>query len=254
VNVTDELGSVLTAPFNYKIAKKKFPTVDMKLGDQFVHTKVPELLESLKTRNPSIVPSGDDYKDFKLVNDDLRRIIEAQVREVIRTSSVKERLWRGVFIRPLAAAPKATFCEKRLYKQGNTVVSESLHMGIDLADVAQAPVHAANRGQVLFTGELGIYGQAIIIDHGTGVASLYGHLSSISVNPGDVVDSGKEIGRTGATGLAGGDHLHFEIRVQGVPVSPFEWLDPLWIRQHVEEKIKTVLAPVEPAKPASSAS
>jgi hypothetical protein len=237
----DDFGNVASSGFNYHIAKKTFATVDMKLSESFVNLKVPELLDVYRRDNPAAEISGDHFKDFHLVNEDLRKVNEQAIQEALRRAPIRERLWRGAFIRPLAAAPKAGFAERRLYKKQSEVVSQSLHMGVDLADVFHAKVTAANRGRVVFASQLGIYGQAVILDHGAGLSSLYGHLSSISVQMGEEVQQGQEIARTGASGLAGGDHLHFEIRVHGVPVSPIEWWDPLWIRQHVEEKVKAVL-------------
>ena len=68
---------------------------------------------------------------------------------------------------------------------------------------------------MLYADELGIYGNCVIVDHGMGVQSLYAHLSSIGVKPGDMVEKEQELGRSGMTGLAGGDHLHFTMLVNG---------------------------------------
>jgi murein DD-endopeptidase MepM/ murein hydrolase activator NlpD len=113
-------------------------------------------------------------------------------------------------------------------------------MGVDLAATAMAEVSSAAAGLVLYADDLGIYGSTVLIDHGFGLSSLYGHLSAIGVKAGDSVTAGQVIGRTGATGLAGGDHLHFEVRVHGVPVNPIEWWDGTWLKDHIEEKIASV--------------
>jgi len=114
----------------------------------------------------------------------------------------------------------------------------SVHLGIDLASTAQANIEAANSGVVLYAGNLGIYGNAVIIDHGQGISSQYGHMSSISVKEGQQVTKGQIIGNTGATGFAGGDHLHFSVLVGGVFVDPKEWWDPHWIKDNVEYKLE----------------
>jgi murein DD-endopeptidase MepM/ murein hydrolase activator NlpD len=98
-------------------------------------------------------------------------------------------------------------------------------------------VRSAQHGTVVFADDLGIYGSTVIVDHGLGLSTLYGHLSSISVNTGDSVTLETVLGRSGATGLAGGDHLHFEIRLWNTPVSPFEWWDSRWNKDHVDDKI-----------------
>jgi murein DD-endopeptidase MepM/ murein hydrolase activator NlpD len=108
--------------------------------------------------------------------------------------------------------------------------------------LAHAAVPAANRGKVVFAGNLGIYGQCIIIDHGLGLQTIYGHLSQISVKQGDNVESGQIIGSTGASGMAGGDHLHFEMTISGQSVNPIEWWDSHWIKDNVTGKLELVKA------------
>ena len=83
----------------------------------------------------------------------------------------------------------------------------------------------------------GIYGNTVVIDHGYGLMSLYGHLSSIAVEPGQQVDRAQQIGRSGATGLAGGDHLHFTMLLQGLPVNPREWWDAHWLHDRLKLKL-----------------
>lgn len=236
----DDLGTRVVSPFYHRIAPTSFPEAEMKVGLQFLSSKVPELLQSLQRIKPDLSVSGDHARDFTLVNETLRGFNEEAIQRALRASSVKEKLWNGVFERPLAAAPKAGFSESRVYRYEGQEISRSVHMGVDLADVHHARVGSAQSGEVVFVGDLGIYGETVIIDHGVGVSSLYGHLSAISVKQGERVVTGQEIGRTGMSGLAGGDHLHFEIRVQGVPVAPFAWWDPNWMRDHVEGKITEI--------------
>ena len=96
---------------------------------------------------------------------------------------------------------------------------------------------AANNGRVIFVGDLGIYGNLIVIDHGLGLMTLYAHLSEFAVKVGDVVKKGDIIARTGSSGLAFGDHLHFGVLVGGVEVTPLEWLDPKWIKDNVTDRL-----------------
>jgi len=91
---------------------------------------------------------------------------------------------------------------------------------------------------VVFAEDLGIYGRCVIIDHGMGVQSLYGHLSSIAVKAGQMVEKEQEIGKSGMTGLAGGDHLHFTMLVNGNMVNPVEWWDAHWIQDRILRKLK----------------
>ncbi|HEX5607986.1 MAG TPA: M23 family metallopeptidase, partial [Candidatus Binatia bacterium] len=92
-------------------------------------------------------------------------------------------------------------------------------------------------GTVAFVGDLGIYGNTVIIDHGLGLFTLYGHLSSIDVKVGDQVKQRQLIGKTGETGLAAGDHLHFGVYLHGLAVLPVEWWDQKWINDNVQPKL-----------------
>ena len=132
----------------------------------------------------------------------------------------------------------SNFAEMRTYLYGGREIDKQVHYGYDLASTRQSSVPAANRGAVVFAGPLTIYGNTVIVDHGLGLQTLYAHLSSIEVKVGDVVARGQELGRTGATGLAMGDHLHFEVLVNGVSVTPLEWWDAKWIRDHITKPLR----------------
>jgi len=151
--------------------------------------------------------------------------------------SAPEMLWKDAF-QPLGnAAIESRFADNRTYFHKGKEVDRQVHLGFDLAVTEHIPVVAANNGIVLFAGYLGIYGNCVIIDHGLGVQSLYAHLSSIDVKPGDRVEKGRQLGRSGTTGLAGGDHLHFTMLVGGRPVNAVEWWDPKWMQDRVLRKI-----------------
>ena len=136
------------------------------------------------------------------------------------------------------AAPMALFGDKRTYVYKKSAIGTSTHMGVDLASTQNAPVEAANNGIVVYTGYLGIYGNTVMIDHGVGIFSHYSHLNAIAVKVGQKVSKGDQIGASGATGLAGGDHLHFGMLVGHKFVNPIEWWDPHWIQDNVEKKLK----------------
>jgi murein DD-endopeptidase MepM/ murein hydrolase activator NlpD len=132
----------------------------------------------------------------------------------------------------------ALFGDRRTWEYQGRVVGQSLHLGEDLASLNNAAIEAANGGIVVFTGPLGIYGNSVLIDHGMGLFSLYGHLSVIDARVGQAVRRGSVIGRSGHTGLAGGDHLHFSILVGGQFVDPREWWDTHWIADNVTRKMQ----------------
>ena len=109
--------------------------------------------------------------------------------------------------------------------------------------VRSAPVPASNSGVVVLARYFGIYGNTVVVDHGSGLMSLQSHLSVIDVSVGDEVAKGQLLGRTGQTGLAGGDHLHFTLMIDGLPVNPIEWWDPKWVEDRVLAKLRVEDAP-----------
>ena len=151
------------------------------------------------------------------------------------------------------SAPRARFADQRDYRYKGKVVDHQVHLGVDLASLARAKVPAANNGRVAFTGTVGIYGNTVVLDHGFGLFSLYSHLSRIDVEKGQTVQKGEVLGLTGATGLAGGDHLHYAMMVHQTFVNPIEWWDAAWIRNNVTDKLAEAGVPVAGPTDASSA-
>lgn len=129
--------------------------------------------------------------------------------------------WRAPFAIPIEGATSAGFGSARRYQPGGPV---SYHTGLDLAVPEGTPVHATNDGTVLLAQELPISGNVVAIDHGDHVVSLYFHQSKILVQAGEKVTRGEVIGLAGTTGLSTGPHLHWEMRVDGVPTNPLAWV------------------------------
>ncbi|RKZ13263.1 hypothetical protein DRQ53_05445 [bacterium] len=200
---------------------------------------VPLGYDWLRRKLPPLLPERSDFSDealpeaFVEVSVGLRAIAAAE-RDRLAAQSSAERLWSGRFVQMPNAQVMSRFGVRRTYVLDGAVLDEKVHQGYDLASVAMAKVPAANAGVVVHAGPLNIYGNTVILDHGQGLMSLYGHCSSLQVAVGDAVTKRQTIARTGATGLAGGDHLHFEVIVGGVPVDPLQWLDAAWIGSHVE--------------------
>ena len=158
----------------------------------------------------------------------------------MREKTIPKKLWHGPWLRLKNSATMARFGDHRSYEYKGKKFDEQVHLGIDLASLANSPIQATNNGRVIFSDRLGIYGFTVVLDHGQGLASLYGHLSQIDVKPDQEVKKGDIIGFTGQTGLAGGDHLHFGIMVNGVFVSPIEWFDEHWIKDNITRKLDLV--------------
>jgi murein DD-endopeptidase MepM/ murein hydrolase activator NlpD len=222
----DAAGNVATARFDARIQERQTPRVPIRLSQRFLEGKIADLSDAW-----GLDPS-DRVAAFRSINEQRRRKDEARIRELIAQSEPRP-LWQGAFRQLTNSKVTSLFAERRFYTIDGQEVSKATHYGYDLASTAGAPITASNAGRVLFAGDLGIYGDTVLLDHGLGVVSLYGHLSSIEVKAGESVTGDQVIGHTGATGLAGGDHLHFAILVGDTYVDPREWWDPRWVREHI---------------------
>jgi murein DD-endopeptidase MepM/ murein hydrolase activator NlpD len=235
----DEAGNETKAGFVDNVFEKPFKKSRIQLDDRFINRVVPEILEhspELKIAAPAD-GSPEMLQAFLKINSDLRNINADQIAALGAKTSPR-RLWEGPFVQLGNSQVEASFADHRTYTYAGKEVDRQVHLGFDLAVTEHVPVVAANTGIVLNASWLGIYGNCIVLDHGMGVQSLYGHLMSFDVRVGDKVARGQQIGRTDSTGLAGGDHLHFTMLVGGRMVNPVEWWDPHWITDRVERKLK----------------
>lgn len=231
IEADDIAGNVAKVGFPYQIQYRP-PKVDrIEITDNFLNQKMPEFT----ARYPGLAGGGTPLDIFIQVNSKLRVKNDQEIREICLNNS-HDIMWQGAFLRA-PGAPKAGFADERHYFYNGKEISQAHHMGVDIAALEHFPVHAANSGKVIFTGYLGIYGNAIIIDHGFGLSSLYGHLETIKVNVGDKVERGTIIGITDSTGLSGGDHLHYAMMVHGIFVNPTEWWDDKWIKDHITNNL-----------------
>ncbi|MEB2344670.1 MAG: M23 family metallopeptidase [Deltaproteobacteria bacterium] len=226
----DEAGNRGQATPQVKIEERRVPEAMLNLPPSFLENKIGELAEAVD------VDASDRLRAFQEINTRVRAENEKRIREVTAESSPTP-LWDGAFEQMANSKVTSPFAEKRSYIVDAEKVSESTHYGYDLASLAGAPVTASNAGRVVFADELGIYGQCVIVDHGLGLFSLYGHLSSIDVAVGDTVAKGQTLGHSGQTGLAGGDHLHFAMLLAGHYVDPVEWWDAKWQRDRLDPQI-----------------
>jgi hypothetical protein len=230
VQVVDRAGNERLTGIYFHLLPKAFPRDRLELPDSYldkVNAEFKDKFPQAKTPLEVFLKANRDLRDHDIK-------ILAEVGR--KTAPVP--LWEGAFLRLPNSAPKGTFGQHRYYFYHGKLVDEQTHLGIDLASLPHSNVPAANRGKVAYADDLGIYGQCVIIDHGLGLQSLYGHLSRIGVKVGDEVQKGQIIGNTGDTGLAGGDHLHFGIVVSGEQVNPIEWWDPSWIKNNITSKLQ----------------
>jgi murein DD-endopeptidase MepM/ murein hydrolase activator NlpD len=236
----DEAGNEATASFVDNVFEKPFRKSRIELDDRFLQRVVPEILghsPELKL-GPAESGSADDLLGrFLRINGDLRRLNAERIAELTGPTS-PSLLWDGPFLQLGNSQVEAGFADQRTYIYRGKDVDRQVHLGFDLAVTSAVNVVAANAGKAVHASWLGIYGNCVVIDHGMGVASLYGHLSWIDVKVGDSVIKGQRIGKSGMTGLAGGDHLHFTMLVHGRPVNPVEWWDSHWIQDRIGRKLR----------------
>jgi murein DD-endopeptidase MepM/ murein hydrolase activator NlpD len=230
----DPAGNTARADFDHRVFPKPFKKSQIPLDDKFLERVVPAILEG----TTDIRPDGDTLAKFLAINGELRRKNAEKIASVAKETS-PEMLWRGIVFHPFTnSAVESAFADQRTYLYKGKEVDKQVHLGFDLARLAGNPIEAANRGKVVFADELGIYGNCVILDHGMGVQSLYAHLSSIEVKVGQDVEKEQTLGRSGMTGLAGGDHLHFTMLVNGHMVNPVEWWDSHWIEDRILRKLR----------------
>jgi murein DD-endopeptidase MepM/ murein hydrolase activator NlpD len=226
VYASNPAGFETAGHFWFKVFPKKFRKRDLPIDDGFLNKVVSEI-------DPG--GSGDLLARFLKINGEMRRRNNQTLAD-LRLKTEEKFLWSGAFLR-MNAKSESNFADDRTYVYNGKKVDEQVHLGFDLSDVKHAPVPAANDGKVVFAERLGIYGNCIVVDHGYGLQSIYGHLSQIQVKPGDMVKKGQTMGRSGETGLAGGDHLHFSMQIDGVQVNPIEWWDEHWIHDRILSKV-----------------
>lgn len=225
VSAVDEAGNATTRGIPVEIRRRRFPRDTVEIGEALLRAKVPELLPQHPADRPLI-------EGFLRINREQRAEAEAQKR-TIAAATADRPLWQGPFVQPRNTKVFANFAETRRYLYQGNEIDTQVHYGYDLASTRRAPAPAAAAGRVVFAGPLTIYGNTVVVDHGWGLQTLYAHLSTIGVTVGDTVTQGQELGRTGATGLAVGDHLHFEVLIHGISVTPLEWWDARWLQDHI---------------------
>ena len=229
-------GTEATGRFWFKIFPKKFRMRDLEITDAFLD----KVVNQIDPGGP-----GDLLTRFLHINGDLRKQNNQTLSDLRMKTEERVSMERPVLAARQFAGGSALRRRAQLHLPGQESGPGSTPR-IRPGRTAHAPVPAANDGRVVWASDLGIYGNCIVLDHGYGLQSIYGHLSRIDVKVGDMVKKGQAMGHSGSTGLAGGDHLHFSMQVDGVQVNPVEWLDAHWIHDRILSKLaaKAQLRPV----------
>ena len=234
----DGAGNEAEADFDHRVFPRRFRRSRIPVSDRFLARVVPDVAARSEAFASIPLPPGAGLlEQYLALNGPLRRLNAERIRE-LAADTAGERLWSEPFRQLANSQVESGFGDHRTYVYEGREVDQQVHLGFDLSATANVPIVAANAGRVVWADYLGIYGNCVIVDHGLGLQSLYAHLSSIGVRTGDAVAAGAELGRSGMTGLAGGDHLHFEMLLDGEPITPVEWWDPHWIEDRVNRKLR----------------
>ncbi|SPE53168.1 Peptidase M23 [Verrucomicrobia bacterium] len=223
-------GNDVTSPLTVQFPKKeqpKYTTHDLQVSEAFMQKVIGEL-------DPN--GSGDPVTRFVRVNSEMRRANNKTLSD-LRFKTTDRFLFSQPFARQSHSQAEATFADVRNYIYQGKKIDQQVHLGYDLAVTQHVGVEASNDGRVVYAAPLGIYGNCIVVDHGYGLQTIYGHLSHIDVHEGDMVKRGQVMGQSGMTGMAGGDHIHFAMQLDGVQIDPKEWWDSHWIHDHVARRV-----------------
>ena len=225
---TDKAGNTRQMGLSYELKGVKYRKSTLAISDRFIETKVAPLVKG--------DPPQGAKEVFLAVNNHLRKENDDRITAITKKATPSAQ-WKGAFVQLSNSKVEANFADERTYTYNGEAIDKAHHLGYDLSVTKRYPVEAANHGTVAFAGDLGIYGNTVILDHGLGLFTLYSHLSAIDVKEGDAVKLRQALGRTGETGLAAGDHLHYGVYLHGVAVLPVEWWDAKWIKDNIQPKL-----------------
>ena len=224
-------GNDVTTPLTVIFPKKEQPVYtqhEIQVSDQFMQKVLGEL-------DPN--GSGDPVTRFVKINSEMRKANNQTLAD-LRFKSADHFLWSQPFTRQSHSQAEATFADVRSYIYHGKKIDQQTHLGYDLAVTQHVGVEASNDGRIVWAAPLGIYGNCIVVDHGYGLQTIYGHLSRIDMHEGDMVKRSQVMGLSGMTGMAGGDHVHFAMQLDGVQIDPKEWWDPHWIQDHIARRVE----------------
>ncbi len=230
VYATNPAGNTATGQIVYQFPQKeqpKYRTRDLQVDDRFMQKVITEL-------DPN--GSGDPVARFVKINSEMRRANNQTLFD-LRTKTADHFLWTQPFLQQHNSKVEADFADVRNYIYQGKKIDQQVHLGYDLSITQHVGVEASNDGKVIYAAPLGIYGNCIVVDHGYGLQSIYGHMSEIDVHEGDMVKRGQIMGKSGMTGMAGGDHIHFGMQLDGVQIDPKEWWDAHWIKDHITKRL-----------------
>ncbi len=233
----DKAGNKTRSRLSFFLKNKKYRTSYLKAKERFINGKISDLAED----RPELTQNLSPTEKLDFINRTYRDENDKLIKDI--TTKIDSNLISNFDIKPFYPLRNGkvvgSFGDHRYYyyKDKNNTISEAYHLGLDLASIKMDDIRITNPGVCVYANYNGIYGNNLIVYHGLGLYTLYGHTSTIMVKRGDLIEAGEVGARTGATGLALGDHLHISMLVQGVFVRPAEWMDSKWIQTNITDVI-----------------
>lgn len=238
IHASDRAGNKASKKIVFHKIHRKYKTSWIGLSDRFIDGKIVEVAKDY----PKIAKISDRLKKFIGVNETIRAYNDNLIHKYAsKISTHLLETWKIKAFYPLKNAKLVgDFGVTRhyYYQDKDIEISRSYTFGYDFASTRHAPIISESSGEVVFAAENGIYGKMLMIDHGFGLYTMYGHCSKFLVEDGEDVEEGQTIAKTGKTGLALGDHLHFTVLVQGVEVWPMDWMKENWIKKNIYKVFK----------------
>ena len=229
----DGAGNAKERGFNYRLLARR-------LGSDNQNVSAKTLARIRALAQSAGLSSSKPKELMQFVLSDMREKDKLRLNERLNAFSPSARSGKGHFYRN-SGGLAAGFADTVSYFYGEQYLGKFLRYGYEINIPANdRRVLAAQDGEVIIAEDLGFYGTTVVVDHGLGLSTLYGHLGKIAVKTGDRVTREQVIGEIGSTGFAFGSDLWFQVLVQGVPVSPVEWWDRRWVNAHIDEKIEDI--------------
>lgn len=217
-NELEEIENVYQSAYEKKKQKENELSVLLRLKEQ----KKNELQQTLKRKSDTLYKAKKSREYYEALENELEKLAKdlIQVIRQLEAQIKNKKVYSGRLIWPVNGVVTSGF-GMRLHP---VLGDYRMHYGIDISAPYGIPIKAAQSGVVIYAGSLGGYGNVVIIDHGNNLTTLYAHCSTLLVSEGQEASQGDIIARVGSTGLSTGPHLHFEVRVNGTPQNPLNYL------------------------------
>ncbi|MCB0323706.1 MAG: M23 family metallopeptidase [Bdellovibrionales bacterium] len=243
----DVVGNTSSASMYYRVRDRGYRQREVQLSESFLRSQVDPLYESYLRDLARL--QGSEAEKFvpartldevlgrtRILLRDYPPLVETALKPLFHRTK-PERFWSEPFNRVVGRRLPYDFGDTLLYRFGEVELGRLRQSGTSYRTAPNEQIRAANAGQVLYAGELGLRGKTLILDHGFGLMTLYSHLQSIECKVGDRVEPGAVIAVAGSSGWAGEPQTDLEFRLHGIPVRPEEWWDRNWLKGHIEDKI-----------------